>query len=348
MDNHPFGLSDGDFWGNSEDALMGFRRARMQQGKDEILIDGPGKVSLDMRWTAPVIAYYGGSLRTIMANKFKDCAVLTAVRVETGTVYSQRAVPMTGGMGSPPDEDDPGDVRTSEMYDLELRDCLKIPWESGTYLVTLLLRNFISNRLQVRLEKSQLAYRDPEVEKYLASRLKQPQPLPVWPPPAVWPALPAFELPYYRRLPESPEVPSQPGLALTIDRIVSLKPGARAILRGSFRLPVAARNIIPAASHPELQYDFGYLRPTAIVPITLVIAGSDFLGPIQLNLRIPSYSEVAPSQPDQTTNGFFAIDLLQMEDMPRVPQTYFIHALSGEFLTGPVLCAFVDEAAATR
>jgi hypothetical protein len=162
--------------------------------------------------------------------------------------------------------------------------------------------------------------------------------------PAVWPALPGKELPYYRRLPESPEVPAESGIALTIERVISLKPESRVILRGSFRLPVSDRDVVPAAEREgEYEYDLGYLRPTAVVPITIVAAGSDLLGPVQFNLRVPSYSEIDRSASERTANGFFTIDLFQLEDMPHEPQTYFFYAFSGESFTGPALSALVRE-----
>jgi hypothetical protein len=343
MKEHPFGLNDGDFWNDPEERLMDFRFDRMAKGRDEILIDGPGRIAMDVRRTVPVYAYYGGYLRTIMANKFSCCALATAVCPETGAVLVSRAVLEKGGPKAQPKDEDPGDAITSELYRLELNELLNLPWAEGNWLVTVAMRQFVSNRIQLRLEKSAIAFRDPEVDKFLARQRRTPRPEPIWPPPAVWPAVPAQELPYYRRMPESPEVPAQPGISLVIQRVISLKPGARAVLRGSFRLPVLERDIIPPAAGPQYQYEFGYLRPTAIVPVSLVIAGSDSLGPIHLKLRVPSYSEVEASSKDQAANGFFTIDLLQLEDFVPLAQTYFVYALSGESFTGPVLFALVRE-----
>src|ERR1700692_3285401 len=125
MDEHPFGLEDSAFWGDTGQALDAFRSARMSQRKDEILIDGPARVAWDVKQSAPVCAYYGGSLRTLIAHRFSRCAAITAVRLETNTTFAGRALP-AGGIEPQPDEDDPGSVVGSELYNLDLRRSLGI------------------------------------------------------------------------------------------------------------------------------------------------------------------------------------------------------------------------------
>ena len=138
---------------------------------------------------------------------------------------------------------------------------------------------------------------------------------------AVMSAGPDQSLPWYGRLPESPEVPSVHGIALK-----SLSP---AIVYGSFRLRVTNREIVR-----QEQNKFAFLKINAIVPITPVLAHSD--GAFQVSLRIPSFSEINSSSAEQTANGFFAVDLNQMEGIPRLPQICFTYAISGDAFNGPV------------
>src|SRR5207244_489151 len=106
----------------------------------------------------------------------------------TDKVVARRALPVKGGPKADRVDEDLGDGFSSEMYRLDLGSILDLPWTDGTWLVTVLMRGFVSNRLRVRFEKSKNSYRDPEVEKFFASRLQQPRPSPIWPPQAVWPA----------------------------------------------------------------------------------------------------------------------------------------------------------------
>jgi hypothetical protein len=146
----------------------------------------------------------------------------------------------------------------------------------------------------------------PVLEKFLATHRRTLPASPVWPRAAVMYAGPDQSLPWYRRLPESPEVPSVHGIALK-----SLSP---AIVYGSFRLRVVTNREIVR----QEQNKFAFLKINAIVPITLVLAHSD--GAFQVGLRIPSFSEINSSSAEQTANGFFAVDLNQMEGIPRLPQ----------------------------
>jgi hypothetical protein len=230
--------------------------------------------------------------------------VLTAVRLETGFVTSAPA------------------LFTAQTNSLDVRHDLNIPWRDGTLLVTLLRGNQLSNRVRIRIEKSRLAFRDPEVEKFIARHRRRGRPLPIRPEPGIAVAGSAVALPWYRRLPESPEVPAQPGIALTVRGTV---------VRASFRLPVLDIDIISSADRSQTSR-FGYLQPTAVVPITLMVLGNESSNPLQLDIQVPSYSEIDLPAKDRAVNGFFALDLADMKP----DQGSFVYAFAGEILAGPV------------
>src|SRR3984957_18131552 len=164
-------------------------------------IEGPEQISWDLS-SSLELNCHGDSLRA------GDC-VLTAVRLETGSVLSGRAM-----------FDGPSGV-------LDVRDCLNLPWKDGNFLITLLRQDHMSNRIRVRLAKSEFAFHDPEVEKFIATHRRHGHPLPIWPPPGEAGSGSQQNLPYYRRLAESPEVPGQAGIVLKIRKTV---------IYGSFRL----------------------------------------------------------------------------------------------------------------
>ncbi len=292
-----------------------------QIGKDEVLIDAPASIAWDTQPSAVVQVRFGDSVRTAL-KKSEFQAAVVAVRLETGAVLSGVAVMRDA----------------QEAYRFDLRQCLKLDWNDATYLVTLFVERFSSNTIRVRLEKSGLLFHDPEVVKFLAKHRRQARVLAVWPAAASTSTAPENALPFYRRSPESPEVPEKPGVVMSMAQQIHLNPGARAVLRGSFRSLLPDRPVVPDRAGQ------GYLPPTTIVSITLLIVGDKVAGPTQLNLQIPSFSQIHPTMPDQTANGFFAIDLLQFEEMPQLLQTYFIYAFMNEGYGNPIVTTFVKAA----
>jgi hypothetical protein len=279
-------------------------------------IAGPGRVALDVRRSAPVIAYHGAPLRTLAQHRFANSAVLTAVRLESNSVFTARARIHKEATLPRRSEHAPEKVSGTEVHTLDLRECLNIPWKEGTYLVTLIMANVASNRIRVRLTLSDWVFRDPEVEKFIASHRRDLPPLPVWPA-----AVPGESLPGYRRLPDSPEVPAAIGIAL--------KGISTGIIYGSFRTRITNREVVRQDSNK-----FAFLPATAVVPITLVLAHGE--GGVQITVRVPSFSAIDSSASEQTVNGFFAIDLSKLEGIPQLPEKFFVYALSGEAFTGPV------------
>jgi len=80
---------------------------------------------------------------------------------------------------------------------------------------------------------------------------------------------------------------------------------------------------------------------TAIVPITLVLTGSDRPAPVVLPLKLPSYDPVDRNADSAIVSGYFAIDLCKLSDIAAIEQTVFIYAFSGEVMVGPVPIALV-------
>jgi hypothetical protein len=205
---------------------------------------------------------------------------------------------------------------SARVADLDARERLGLRWSATTHLLTVLLLDKQTNRVRVRLGAGATAYEDEEVLKFLAEERAKKGPPPPWP-------TPGEHLPTFQKTARSPAVPDKTGIALAIDRVLVV-PGA-AELHGSFRLPIARRHV----------------RDTeAVVPITLVITGSESAAPVVLPLQVPvAISSPAPAE----VTGHFGLDLLSVPAMPRSAQTYFMYAFAGELLVGPVPFAFVDR-----
>jgi hypothetical protein len=112
-----------------------------------------------------------------------------------------------------------------------------------------------------------------------------------------------------------------------------LRPDARAVLSGSFRLPLLPREIT-APPPPSLPY-------AAVRGVTIVMTSADMAGPLVLPLAIPIAGPLETSSDGPVGVGYFALDLLQLPAMWRRPRTHFFYAFSGAHAAGPAIMAFV-------
>ncbi|MGD0529238.1 MAG: hypothetical protein ABSE49_29130 [Polyangiaceae bacterium] len=181
----------------------------------------------------------------------------------------------------------------------------RAPWPAGTYAVVAMAANRASPRAELVVGRAATTV-DPAADSVDSESLR------VWPPPD-----PAGNLPHYRPLPESPPVPPEPGITLVAPRVA---PGGRAVVHGSFR----------ARLRPQWVVQYG-----AVVPLTLVLTGSEDPAPIVLSLRIPSFDRDASASPAPTITGRFALDLMQLAPLATAPQTWFLHALTSDASAGP-------------
>jgi hypothetical protein len=169
-------------------------------------------------------------------------------------------------------------------------------------------------------------YEDPAVDDFLreyrARRLAPPMPYPE-------PAEPAQPLPSFRREDNSPDIPVEPGIALSVARVSVFAPGTRCVLAGSFRLAIYPQQLVRPPRLDE-----------AIVPITLLLTGSVDPDPKIVRLFVPSYEPVKSVDGGPVAVGYFAFDLCRMTNLLVTPQTWFIYAFSGEVMTPAIPTAF--------
>lgn len=328
MSQGPFGLEDEGFWTaplTDADSVMD---ARCASGLMGIAIDAPAVAALDRHDTVPLIGCTLLTLREEMSLRFKDTSIVVAVREEDGAVLAsvtQRPGRRTLGSFDPPEPVDPGEGRSFGTFELDLRERLFLPATRASYLVTVLARDRVSNRVRILVQPPSGAKEDPAALALARRRLEAG-------PPSPFPAPSADrDLPSYARRAESPPLPDGPGIALAVDRVFLMEGDAPLVLRGSFRLPVREHERIARPIFGE---------PTAVVPITLVLAGADDPGPFVLPLSVESH---APIDENGLTTGWFALDLLALRGMPRIAQTYFAYAFAGEVLSSPVPVAIVTQ-----
>ncbi len=345
MSNGPLLLNDDEFWGNcsrTEELVLSRIAKEDFQG---LLIDGPERISVNQRDTAPVAGYFVRSLRNDLVMDQETQLLVAAVDLETNHLLAGLALD-TGklpGARPPKPTVDPGEGTVLNLFKTDLRRALNLPWQHGRYRIHALLREYLSNSITVEIGRSKLEYEDPEVAKFLEDERRRVVPPPA---PKIFPPIDVVKpglSPDYRHRKDSPQLPEKVGITISPDRVVALRDGAVCIMHGSYRLPILRREQV--RPHPQTGQlpDVGDPRATAVVPITLLVTGSDLPGPWVFRLRVPSYDPIAPEAATAVAGGYFTLDLLQLPGFPRRAMTYFISAFNGENAAGPSRVALISE-----
>ena len=329
-------LWGGPLHGAEEEADELLRSART--GELSLRLRAPAFVALDQRDSLPVVISATGAAGPLARLAVEQRAILVAVEQDTGFVRVDRVVrpdaatkalpPAPGFEGGLAPENLSGDgERAVRVVRLDLKDRLGMPWPPGAYALTVLAADRMAPGSIVRVGASPRTH-DPAIAAYAEAERARRGPPAVWPPPD-----PRGEVPHYLERAESPAVPGDLGIALSTTRVTTQRPGARCLLHGAFRLPLRRERI---AAHG------------AIVPVTLVITGSEDPSPIVLGLEVPSFDAVDAANPPPSVVGHFSVDLFALTRMAGSVQTYFVYAFSGPVTGGPALAAVVTESAVAR
>ncbi|MCC7536349.1 MAG: hypothetical protein IT379_09055 [Deltaproteobacteria bacterium] len=335
-----FGLSQSELWDAPRKTFAQLDDRLSDAGFVGLRIAAPRLVPLGVRETFPLVVYHSATFEARRDASVEDQGAVVAVELLSNRTYAREPLlqrpERVKPTRVPPASPAPRGL-IAQILVTELRERLGLPWTRGRYLVTALLRDEVSNRLVVEVDRSPVAHRDEEVERYLAAQRIERAPKDAWP-------TPGDPYPHYRREPAHPPTPSDVGIAMTADRVSVRREGGavpgsalgRCVVRGSFRLPVLPHEVMPPATARSAGD-----RPTALVGIGLVILGSEEADPFVLQLRVPSYDPIGPTA--RVVTGHFALDLLAMDEMPERAQTYFLYAFSGEEMAGPIRAAILTE-----
>jgi hypothetical protein len=288
-----------------------------------LALAAPKRVDVGHRGTIPAAVLYVAPRKDTYRFRFENVALVAATRLEDGATLVGRPfewAPFERIVDEPP----PGSVGAKHTTDL--RGALDLPWKPATYVVWLLFREQQTAPARVVLEHG-ASFDDPEVKKYLEG-VAPPEPKPAWP-------RQDHPFPTFARVEGSPPTPER-GLALAVDRVVVAKEGAVAAVRGSFKVPVAKVNVVRRREGPGP-------HPTAIVPVTLVVTGSEEVGPLVIPLRVPTFDPIPAASAEALVTGFFAIDLNAWPDRFGAGQTLFVRAFAAGETAGPALMGLVRE-----
>jgi hypothetical protein len=322
---HPFGLSAEEFWTDPWKNKDAVRDETTGSLRPALVIDGPDLVDLDARRTLPVPLYHSVRLGDLRGALLEDTAILVGVRLSDRMTWAGMATPPLEGAREAPDPG--GDESFIGLpYDIDARGQLGLPWRPAEWMFQVLQRDRTSNRVKVKLDRPR-AFKDPEVEEYLARKGEEE-----------WhPEMPEGMPPVdFGEHADSPPAPKDEGVAVAAPRVVPIRKDMRAMLRGTVRVTPLPNEIVrtPLALQP---------KATAIVPVTLLVTGSESVGPLVARIPVEIRAKIDAKKPAPVT-GWFSFDLLAAPQQPRSAQTFFVYAFAGQPSAGPVLCALVDDA----
>jgi hypothetical protein len=341
-----FGLSGEDYWQDPWKGSAQMHETFVLGSKYGLYIDAPPSVNAAVHSTVPIPMFYVAELREAYKISLNTMAKLIAIRLEDRAFFIENALPprdkAAPEMKVGKDSSDP----TSKKMMIDLHTQLRVLDRPGKYRIVVLLQQQASNVVETVVEQKRVQHPDPEAQKFIES-FKLPEIPPPPPPP------PSVELRWVRKpdaplqpLEGSPPIPDKPGIEMKVDRVVLNKPGASAILKGSFRLPVLKRDLLPERpSDMDLRVPFtpeyGMPRPIAMLPITLVILGSESAVETVISLSVPTFDPFDPASKENVGTGFFAIDLLANPNLRGEARIFSIYAFCGEFMKGPAVMATV-------
>ncbi len=298
-----------------------------------IWLASPGRLAIDQDFRVSILGfdYFDTSVRG--RQYLAESGVVVATRVEGRETFAalvSNPKPQAGP-GGPVDESPLPAMSILRTFTIALRDRLRhLPWRTGSYVVDVMLGQQVSNRARFQVTAGVAAERDPAVAAFI-----EQQRMGASAPKDLRPAQESGgDLPNYRKTANSLPLPADIGIELAVERVSVFRPGAKSVLRGSYRLPV------PSAFYRGGSGDG--VSTTATVPITLVIVGNIMPGPFVAPLMVASYDRIERGALESVVTGQFEIDLFALPETSKVPQTYSIWAYSGEVRSAPATAAVVS------
>ena len=329
-----FKIEGQDYW----DAPMKFSSQVLSefvpQGRYGLFLDAPAEVDLARVDRVPLLVLHAVKQKEAHLYNASKAAHLVCMRLE------DRSLEMID-LFEPPDEPNPFDdgapppAGEGAMASVDQTDALRCDamTRPGHCVLTVLMLDRPSNRVEVHLSRSSDGYQDEAVAPFLETlRQALPPPEPVRPAPGQGRFTPG---------PRSPEPPASPGIALRCERVLLYEKGGAAWVRGALRVPALPRELVPP--RPESGDDGqGEPRPVAIVQVWLVVIESREGTARTFPLRVPCFQDTS-AEPGTEVVGFFEYDLFQHPEIADKARTNFIYGFCGEAMTGPVHMAVVTR-----
>jgi hypothetical protein len=310
MTTHPLPLSNGDYWSNPRSKLGDFSWKMLQENKERIVIDGPDFVPLDKCANAPIVMVGCRDEGMPHKNRFEGKCIGVCIDVETGK-------PAIGSLLRTPDRpgnNTPSPGTTVEDFVVDLRTALGLPWESSAYSLWVVYFDQISNRITLRLSKSESAFNSPEENDVLNKRASGTPRRPLQKNDGI--------------IFSKSEAAGSGGFRIKNEQE---KSQSKIVIEG--KLP-----IVPNVKVATNEQQGALAGITAVLPVELLIIGTNPSSPyIVHSLGVPSYSQ-PKSEENQEWCGIsitIDIDSIKKADLKNNDDAY-LYIFSSIYSIGPV------------
>ena len=336
------GLSDGKFWGDSTDVDERAADLFLQSDFVGLFLDGPKRMRFREHSDLPLIGVRAASNQESFAMSLQRRAVLVSTWLEGDQTYAALAFRQ-------PDEPSKSRPRRpskavpeghgADAFRIVLNKCIpEVASQTGQWHTTLLLFDRKSNRVATGVES------DPREARAAngSEAAKHPRAYPA----RISPPVDEADHPYRAR-PDSPALPGESTIVLGSAGKVDKAPGRAWVLRGSYRLPALARDVVrplPGLGFPAERKareagweDVGDPAAVAVLPVTIILTGDEDATPILVPLHVPIYQPIERIKGEQLVRGHFAVDLLALVGDKLRPQTYAVWAVSRQQVSEPIV-----------
>lgn len=341
MSTHPFELTGDEYWSNPWKNLSKLARTAVLETRPMLVADTPESFVPGSKDELPLLVMYADDRQEMAKTPFKQSGVIVAMRLDANRLKARKAFTQDEPV-KPEGDVSPGFA--AREYKIGLLGTGVLDTDSpGNYLITVLVRDRVSNRLPLRIGAPAQTFKDDEVAKFLAAQRAKLPATNVHPEEG-------GDAVVYGDGAGCPPIPAKEGIALSCERVVVLTKDehgaltARGMVAGSFRLPLMPNDVVtnPDKAPVGVKKKVGRAC-TGVVGISLLALGADDNAPRITRLDVPVFSKIEGDPGRPVATGHFQFDLFTDERVTGRAQTYFIYAFSSEHMSTPTAMGLVTE-----
>jgi hypothetical protein len=312
MQQGRFRFKDADYFRHPAAAMASGVATLKKEGFRGLALDAPTSVSVAEQDRCPVVLADIDRARTLVAAPLEKHGLLIATELWRHRTFVAPVVQPRNPLADGRPLGQPSATQISaRSYEIDLRERLGLPWETGELRVQVVNGDRISNQVGIALRTGKKG--GPPATS----------PAPVLPEPKG--ALPSFE-----KTSLSPAPPSQPGLRIALG--APQAQGASLPVFGAFLVPRSAVQIASAEQKKSNRSPM----PFGIVTIALVVTGGESPAPEKLDMNVPLFLTAAESPQQDRFTGYFAVDLASHVRAVDRSQPLYLYAFCDELRTGPI------------
>jgi hypothetical protein len=325
----PLGLTYDEYWTKPWKNLTKFARDAMLNSKPAFVVDVPEYFVPGSKDTLPLLVVRAGDKEVLARAPFERAGVVACMDLGSNVLRANKALTRDQPPAAAEEKVAPGSAVREYKADLLKTGTVDLD-SPGEYLVAVIVREQVSNRVALKIGAPEQAFKDEEVARFLAAERAK---------------LPAMSVRpeegsdgvTYGEAAGCPPVPSKEGIALAGAQVAPGKDGW-GMISGSFRLPLLPNDVVTSPErHPAGVKKKVGKACTGVVGVSLLFLAADDSAPLVIRLNVPVFSKVETDAGRQVATGHFRFDLLSNEGVQARPQSGWVYAFSSEHMAGPVV-----------